>query len=55
MAIGADLGRWDEGYVFTSLAFFNYVFGKYNFSIISNLFDNNRPKPYAEPAPEKST
>ena len=33
----------DEGYVFTSPAFFNFVFDKCNFSIISSLFDDNKP------------
>ena len=36
---GADSGGWDEGYLFISLAVFNYVFDKYDFSAISNLFD----------------
>ena len=38
----ADPGG-DEGYVFTSPAFFNYVFDKHNFSIVSNPFDYNKP------------
>ena len=34
---------WDKGYVFTSPVFFNNVVDVYNFSIISNLIDNNKP------------
>ena len=38
--LGADVGGGIR--VFTLPALFNYIFDKYNFSIISNLFDNNK-------------
>ena len=40
---GADPKEWDKEYASTSPAVFNYVFDVYNFSIISNLFDDNKP------------
>ena len=43
MARGGSKGGRDKGYVFTSHVFFNYVFDVYNFYIILNLFDNNKP------------
>ena len=37
------MGGWDKGYAFTSTVLFNYVFDVYTFSVISNVFDNNKP------------
>ena len=40
---GADSGGMDEGMYSPHQLFFDYVFDKYNFSIISNLFNDNKP------------
>ena len=40
---GTDLRGYDEGYAFSHKSFSKSVFDVYNFSIISNFFDSDKP------------